>query len=244
MVSLTRRVPRGPRLSSRSRRRCSTRSRAARSARPFTTHHNALDIDLFLRIAPELYLKRLVVGGFERVFEIARVFRNEGLSTRHNPEFTMLELYQAYADYHDIMELTEELVAHAGASLCGHHHGHLRRRDAGPVASVAPGARSRELIAEHGGVDVTSTSIPVERPRQICDGLDVPWKDRYGLRQAGARDLREDDRGQARGPDFRHRLPGEVSPLLAAPPRPSRDWSSASRPSSAGRGAVQRVLAS
>ncbi len=78
-------------------------------ARPFVTHHNALDMKLFLRIAPELYLKRLVVGGFERVFEINRNFRNEGLSTRHNPEFTMLEFYQAYADYHDLMDITEEL---------------------------------------------------------------------------------------------------------------------------------------
>jgi len=78
-------------------------------ARPFVTHHNALDMKLFLRIAPELYLKRLVVGGFERVFEINRNFRNEGLSTRHNPEFTMLEFYQAYADYHDLMDITEEM---------------------------------------------------------------------------------------------------------------------------------------
>ncbi len=80
------------------------------TARPFTTHHNALDIDMYLRIAPELYLKRLVVGGFDRVFEINRNFRNEGLSTRHNPEFTMLEWYQAYATYHDLMDTTEELL--------------------------------------------------------------------------------------------------------------------------------------
>jgi lysyl-tRNA synthetase class 2 len=78
-------------------------------AKPFETHHNALDLPMFLRIAPELYLKRLVVGGFERVFEINRNFRNEGVSTRHNPEFTMLEFYQAYADYEDNMDLTEEL---------------------------------------------------------------------------------------------------------------------------------------
>lgn len=79
-------------------------------ARPFVTHHNALDIPLYMRIAPELYLKRLVVGGVERVFEINRSFRNEGLSTRHNPEFTMLEFYQAYADYHDLMDLTEDMM--------------------------------------------------------------------------------------------------------------------------------------
>ncbi|MFW3298774.1 amino acid--tRNA ligase-related protein, partial [Enterobacter quasiroggenkampii] len=75
----------------------------------FITHHNALDIDMYLRIAPELYLKRLVVGGFDRVFEINRNFRNEGVSPRHNPEFTMMELYMAYADYRDLIELTEEL---------------------------------------------------------------------------------------------------------------------------------------
>src|SRR5204862_2518236 len=80
------------------------------AARPFVTHHNALDADLYLRIGPELYLKRLVVGGLERVFELSRVFRNEGLSTRHNPEFTMLELYQAYAAYEDLMDLTEEML--------------------------------------------------------------------------------------------------------------------------------------
>jgi len=88
-------------------------------AEPFETHHNALDIDLFLRIAPELFLKRLLVGGFERVFEINRNFRNEGVSSRHNPEFTMLELYEAYADYHDIMQRTEQLVSQAIADSTG-----------------------------------------------------------------------------------------------------------------------------
>ena len=88
-------------------------------ARPFQTHHNALDMDLFLRIAPELYLKRLLVGGFERVYEINRNFRNEGVSTQHNPEFTTLEFYQAYADYHDLMELTEEMFTELAQSLLG-----------------------------------------------------------------------------------------------------------------------------
>jgi lysyl-tRNA synthetase class 2 len=89
------------------------------AARPFTTHHNALDLDLFLRIAPELYLKRLVVGGFDRVYEINRNFRNEGVSTQHNPEFTMLEFYQAYANYHDLMTLTEELIAFVSQEVNG-----------------------------------------------------------------------------------------------------------------------------
>ncbi|EPT9250401.1 TPA: lysine--tRNA ligase [Photobacterium damselae] len=89
------------------------------SARPFVTHHNALDIDMYLRIAPELYLKRLVVGGFERVFEINRNFRNEGISPRHNPEFTMMEFYMAYADYNDLIDFTEELLSTLARDLCG-----------------------------------------------------------------------------------------------------------------------------
>src|SRR5947208_13637794 len=89
------------------------------AARPFVTHHNALDTDLYLRIAPELYLKRLVVGGLERVYEINRNFRNEGISTRHNPEFTMLEFYQAYADYHVLMDLSAELLQQTALDAIG-----------------------------------------------------------------------------------------------------------------------------
>ncbi len=89
------------------------------AARPFVTHHNALDMKLYLRIAPELYLKRLLVGGFEKVYEINRSFRNEGISTKHNPEFTMLELYQAYADYRDMLELTEDLISSVAAGVLG-----------------------------------------------------------------------------------------------------------------------------
>ena len=115
------------------------RSPAERTAKPFVTHHNALDTDLFLRIAPELYLKRLVVGGFEKVFEIGRVFRNEGLSPRHNPEFTMLELYQAYADYTDLMVLVEELVSGLASELLGHDH------------DLLPGARASTSPRRGGG---------------------------------------------------------------------------------------------
>ena len=89
------------------------------AARPFITHHNTFDLDLYLRIAPELYLKRLLVGGLDRVYEINRNFRNEGVSTEHNPEFTMLEFYQAYSDYRDLMSLTEELFASLAQKICG-----------------------------------------------------------------------------------------------------------------------------
>jgi lysyl-tRNA synthetase class 2 len=88
-------------------------------ARPFVTHHNALDRNLYLRIATELHLKRMVVGGFERVYEIGRIFRNEGISTRHNPEFTSIELYQAYADYRDMMNLVEDLVTRCSLAVNG-----------------------------------------------------------------------------------------------------------------------------
>ena len=89
------------------------------AARPFVTHHNALDMQMYLRIAPELYLKRLVVGGFERVYEINRNFRNEGLSTRHNPEFTMLEFYWAYADYRDLMDLSRRMLRGCAEAVRG-----------------------------------------------------------------------------------------------------------------------------
>ena len=91
------------------------------TARPFKTHHNTLDMDLYLRIAPELYLKRLVIGGIERVFELNRNFRNEGVSTQHNPEFTMLEFYQAYSTYEDLMALTEEMIGEVARTVCGSH---------------------------------------------------------------------------------------------------------------------------
>jgi lysyl-tRNA synthetase class 2 len=121
------------------------------AARPFTTHHNALDIDLFLRIAPELYLKRLVVGGFERVYEINRNFRNEGLSRQHNPEFTMLELYQAYATFTDLMALTEQLVGDLAREVIG------RTRvtwDGVDIEIAAPWRRLsiRDAVRELGGL--------------------------------------------------------------------------------------------
>ena len=117
------------------------------AAQPFTTHHNALDIDLFLRIAPELYLKRLVVGGLDRVYEINRNFRNEGISTRHNPEFTMLEFYQAYANYHDLMKLSEELIIFVAKTVNGTTHHPLQRpRDRPRQVDKALHARSHHPV--------------------------------------------------------------------------------------------------
>jgi len=122
------------------------------AARPFVTHHNALDMQLYMRIAIELHLKRLIVGGLEKVYEIGRVYRNEGISTRHNPEFTMIELYEAYADYEDIMRLTEELIAHIAQEV----HGTTKITYQGQEVDLTPAWRRvsmTQLIKETVGVD-------------------------------------------------------------------------------------------
>jgi lysyl-tRNA synthetase class 2 len=126
-------------------------------ARPFVTHHNALDIDLYLRIADELYLKRLIVGGFEKVYEVCKVFRNEGMDRNHNPEFTMLELYQAYADYHDIMGLYENMMNYAASKVLGSNTFEFEgnRIDLTPPWKRIP---MLETIKEHTGVDLTGKS--------------------------------------------------------------------------------------
>jgi lysyl-tRNA synthetase class 2 len=147
-------------------------------ARPFKTHHNALGVDLYLRIAPELYLKRLVIGGFERVYELSRNFRNEGISTRHNPEFTMLEVYQAYADYTDMMALAESLIAEAARESLGtttiHYQGH--QIDLSP-----PWQRktSFEALAEYAGIEVSSLEEVEEKARAA--GLLVEDGDGMGV---------------------------------------------------------------
>jgi len=131
------------------------------TAKPFRTHHNALAMDLYLRIAPELYLKRLLVGGFERVFEINRNFRNEGLSTRHNPEFTMLEFYQAYATYHDMMDLTEELISW----ICDEVNGTMDIEYQGTKVNLAPPWKRMtmdEALVEVGGLSAADLADDVK----------------------------------------------------------------------------------
>lgn len=123
------------------------------AARPFITHHNTLDMDLYLRISPELYLKRLLVGGLEKVYEFSRNFRNEGISTRHNPEFTLMELYQAYGDYNDMMRITETLVSSAAQEICGSMKLPFRDYE---IDYTPPWPRRKyaDLVAEYAGVDI------------------------------------------------------------------------------------------
>ncbi len=144
------------------------------AARPFVTHHNALDLRLYLRIALELHLKRLLVGGMERVFEIGRVFRNEGISPRHNPEFTMLEAYQAYSDYRGMMDLTEALICGAIDAIDGNY----RRRWGDSIVDFTPPWPRRayaDLFREHAGVDMADAGAV--NARAVEAGLDPTGKD-------------------------------------------------------------------
>ncbi len=180
-------------------------------ATPFTTHHNALDAELYLRIAPELYLKRLIAGGFERVFEIGRVFRNEGMSTRHNPEFTMLELYQAYADYADIMSLTEDLVAYLATELHGTTHLTYGDREL-DLSTPWRRATMVELIEEHTGLAL-SLDTDLDELRTTAKSLGVEVKESYGQGKLLLEIYEKTTESQLWGPVFVTDYPKEVSPL-------------------------------
>ncbi len=183
------------------------------SARPFVTHHNALDIDMYLRIALELHLKRLIVGGMERVFEIGRVFRNEGIDTRHNPEFTMLEAYQAFADYHDMMDLVEGMVTDAARAALGdelvvHYGGHAIDLAATPW----PRARFADMIAEKTGA-VMHPGMPIEEARAVLDRLGIAYERSWGAGRLMKEVYDEKVQHDVVGPVFCIDYPREVSPL-------------------------------
>ena len=181
------------------------------AAEPFVTHHNALDIDLYLRIALELPLKRLLVGGFEKVFEIGRVFRNEGLGWRWQPEFTMLELYEAFVDYTEMMSLTEELVAYAAREAIGDTVVEI----GGDRIDLTPPWERRtmiDLIREHGGVDV-HPSMPVEKLERACDDLGVPHEPGWDPGKLVMEIYEKTTEPNLVGPVFVLDYPRDVSPL-------------------------------
>ena len=182
------------------------------TARPFTTHHNSLDMELFLRIAPELYLKRLVVGGFEKVFEINRSFRNEGLSPRHNPEFTMLEFYQAYSDYEDLMDLTEDMIRELTSNLFGSHE--VTYQD--QVYDLEKSFERMtvfESILKHNKSIVDGDLQSLEKIRNIAKKLDIPIEDNYGLGKIQIEIFEKTVESKLSLPTFITQFPTEVSPL-------------------------------
>jgi lysyl-tRNA synthetase class 2 len=182
------------------------------TARPFITHHNAMDRDLYLRIAPELYLKRLVVGGFERVFEINRNFRNEGVSTRHNPEFTMLEWYQAYADYKDLMDLTEDMLRTVAKDVLGTTEIHYQGRD-------YDFAKPFERLSMFDSIlkfnpELTAENInTLEAATEVAGKLGIQVKDSWGLGKVQTEIFEETVEEKLMDPVFITAYPAEISPL-------------------------------
>ncbi|MEN8171206.1 MAG: lysine--tRNA ligase [Pseudomonadota bacterium] len=182
------------------------------AAKPFTTFHNALDMELFLRIAPELYLKRLVVGGFERVFEINRNFRNEGLSTRHNPEFTMIEFYQAYADYKDLMDLTEAMLRGLAETVLGSTIVNYQG-DEYDFGKPFTRMTVKESIL-HFNSDITEAQLDdIEQARAVAERLQIPLKDSYGLGKVQIEIFEKTVEHRLMNPTFITAYPTEVSPL-------------------------------
>ncbi|MFC4820459.1 lysine--tRNA ligase [Dokdonella ginsengisoli] len=185
------------------------------TARPFVTHHNALDIDLYLRVAPELYLKRLTVGGFDRVYEINRNFRNEGVSTRHNPEFTMLELYQAYATYVEIMDITEEMIRSAASEVVGRTALTWEGRE----IDVGPAFRRwkmEDAVLEHNRQISRDDLRDRDRLAAHAQALGVPVKPSYGWGKILLEIFEKTVEGTLVQPTFITTYPTEVSPLSRA----------------------------
>lgn len=182
------------------------------TARPFITHHNALDIDMYLRIAPELYLKRLVVGGMERVFEINRNFRNEGLSTRHNPEFTMLEFYQAYADYNDMMDLTEALVRGLVVEVTGGEHLDVNGVDT-DFGQPFDRFSMTDAILHYNPEFEPAQLDDLKAATALARSLGIEVSDSWGLGKIQLEIFEKTTEEQLQTPTFITAYPAEVSPL-------------------------------
>jgi lysyl-tRNA synthetase class 2 len=182
------------------------------AARPFKTHHNALDVQMFLRIAPELYLKRLTVGGFERVYEINRNFRNEGVSTQHNPEFTMLELYQAYADYADLMELIETLFQGLADTLIGSRKLNYQGTEIDLSKPFARMSIEDIILANNPDLDPMSLRDP-SYLRRVCDQMKIAHKPGDGAGKLQIEIFEKTGEHTLIQPTFAFAYPAEVSPL-------------------------------
>jgi lysyl-tRNA synthetase, class II len=182
------------------------------AARPFKTHHNALDLDMYLRIAPELYLKRLTVGGFERVYEINRNFRNEGVSTQHNPEFTMLELYQAYADYNDLMEMIETLFQGLADTLLGSRILQYQGSEFDLSKSFARLSIEEIILANNPDLDPMSLRDTTYL-RRVCNAMKIPYKDGDGPGKLQIEIFERTGEHTLQQPTFAYGYPAEVSPL-------------------------------
>ncbi len=182
------------------------------AARPFKTHHNALDVGMYLRIAPELYLKRLTVGGFERVYEINRNFRNEGVSTQHNPEFTMLELYQAYADYTDLMELIEKLFQGLADTLLGSRKLQYQGTEFDLSKSFARMSIEDIILANNADLDPMSLRDAAYL-RRVCDHMKIPYKAGDGPGKLQIEIFEKTGEHTLIQPTFAYAYPAEVSPL-------------------------------
>jgi len=182
------------------------------AARPFKTHHNALDVGMYLRIAPELYLKRLTVGGFERVYEINRNFRNEGVSTQHNPEFTMLELYQAYADYTDLMELIEKLFQGLADTLLGSRKLIYQGTEFDLSKSFARLSIEDIILANNADLDPMSLRDTTYL-RRVCDRMKIPYKAGDGPGKLQIEIFERTGEHTLIQPTFAYGYPAEVSPL-------------------------------
>jgi lysyl-tRNA synthetase class 2 len=181
-------------------------------ARPFVTHHNALDVDMYLRIAPELYLKRLVVGGFERVYELNRNFRNEGLSTQHNPEFTMLELYQAYADYHDLMDMVERIFQGLADTVVGSRQVEYQG-ETFDFGSPFRRVTVEELVTQHVAGFDRSRIRELDYLREVCGRLGVAVNAADGPGKLQVAIFDKTGEHELRQPTFVYAYPAEVSPL-------------------------------
>jgi len=182
------------------------------AARPFKTHHNALDLDMYLRIAPELYLKRLTVGGLERVYEINRNFRNEGVSTQHNPEFTMLELYQAYADYTDLMEMIETLFQGLADTLLGTRKLLYQGREFDLSKRFARMSIEEIILANDPDLDPMSLR-DVPYLRRVCNAMKIPYKAGDGPGKLQIEIFERIGEHTLMQPTFAYAYPAEVSPL-------------------------------